>query len=194
MAELHQVNRRKLIAGGFAFTVFSPLAMARNSDWATPIKLDGVPHLNVVKPNLFRSAQPTSEGFKALQDKLHVQAVLSLRESSNDLGLLAGTMIENKSVPMNAMTITEAQVIAALKILNAEMAKGPVLVHCLHGSDRTGAVIAMYRILYQRWSKEQAIDEMKNGGFGFHSIFFNIPIFIHNANIAKFKQALAIAP
>ncbi len=194
MAKLYQVNRRNLIAGGFSFMVSSPLAMARNADWATPIKLNGVPNLNLVAPNLYRSAQPTADGFKALQEKLHVQAVLSLRESSNDVALIAGTKIENQSVPMNAMTISEAQMIAALKILKAEMAKGPVLVHCLHGSDRTGAVVAMYRILYQGWSKQQAIDEMKGGGFGFHSIFFNIPIFIQNADIAKFKQALAITP
>lgn len=52
----------------------------------------------------------------------------------------------------------------------------------------------MYRILYQGWSKEQAIDELQNGGFGFHPIFMNIPNFIQNANIAAFKQALAITP
>lgn len=46
-----------------------------------------------------------------------------------------------------------------------------MVVHCWHGSDRTGAVIAAYRIVQQGWSQHDAIDEMINGGYGFHPIF-----------------------
>jgi protein tyrosine/serine phosphatase len=193
MAEI-KIGRRKLLLAGTAL-VTTPLdALARDAKWAQPILLEGMPNLNLVAPNLYRSAQPTAEGFKAAQEQLHLQTTLSLRESSNDSDLVVGTQIDNQSVPMNAAHITDAQIIAALKIVRAAQAKGPVLVHCLHGSDRTGVVIAMYRILYQGWSKAQAIDELKNGGFNFHSIFFNIPIFIQNADIPAFKQALAISP
>ena len=38
----------------------------------------------------------------------------------------------------------------------------PILVHCQHGSDRTGAVIALYRILFQNMSKVEAIKELKS--------------------------------
>ena len=31
----------------------------------------------------------------------------------------------------------------------------------------------MYRILYQKWSKDKAIDEMINGGYGFHTTWYN---------------------
>ena len=64
-------------------------------------------------------------------------------------------------------------------------------MHCLHGADRTGVIIAIYRIIYQGWTKSQAIDEMENGGFNFHSIFFNIPAYINNADIPVIKAALA---
>jgi protein tyrosine/serine phosphatase len=95
---------------------------------------------------------------------------------------------------MNALSITRDGIISALKLIKSAEGRGPVLVHCKHGADRTGVVIAMYRILYQGWTKEQAVDEMENGGYNFHSIFINIPNFIKNANIADYKRALAISP
>lgn len=193
MAEIN-LMRRKLVLAGSALAVLPSLVFARDVKWAKPIKLDGMPNLNLVAPNLYRSAQPTAEGFKAAQAQLNLQTSLSLRESSNDSDLLVGTAIDNQSVPMNAAHITDAEIISALKIIRAAQEKGPVLVHCLHGADRTGVVIAMYRVLYQGWSKSEAIDELKYGGFNFHAIFFNIPLFIKNADIASFKQALAISP
>ena len=54
----------------------------------------------------------------------------------------------------------------------------PIVVHCHQGSDRTGAVIAMYRIVFQKWAKEKALDEMENGGFGFHKRYSNIVHYI----------------
>ncbi len=73
MAQIYQVNRRRLVVGGVAWMVWADIAMARNANWATPVKLDGGPNLNRVAPNLYRSAQPTADGFKAAQDKLHVK-------------------------------------------------------------------------------------------------------------------------
>jgi protein tyrosine/serine phosphatase len=194
MVELYQMNRRSLFMGALALISSSSIVTARNVSWAKPITLAGVPNLNLVAPNLYRSAQPTADGFQAARKRLHLNSVLNLRESSTDTALLVGMQLESRSVPMNAMHITQGEVIEALKIITAAKAKGPVLVHCLHGADRTGVVMAMYRILYQGWSKEQAIDEMKNGGYNFHSIFVNIPNFIQNADIAAFKRELAIQP
>jgi protein tyrosine/serine phosphatase len=189
MAQVLTLNRRRLIVG---LALVPTLAFARDAKWAKPLQLDGVPNLNQVAPNLYRAAQPTDVGFKAAEQNLKIQTVINLRESQNDTALLKGTQISEQSVPMNALNITNAQIIAALKLIKAGQAKGPVLVHCKHGADRTGVVIAMYRILYQGWTKQQAIDEMEHGGYNFHSIFFNIPTFIKTADIPAFKQALAI--
>jgi protein-tyrosine phosphatase len=53
-----------------------------------------------------------------------------------------------------------------------ENSKKPALVHCLHGSDRTGAVVAAYRMTYENWSKEDAIAEFKEERFGYHEKWF----------------------
>lgn len=73
---------------------------------------------------------------------------------------------------MSADDVTSSQLLQAVELI--EQLKEPVVVHCWHGSDRTGAVVAAYRILKQGWSKEQAISEMVNGGYGFHLIYWDI--------------------
>ena len=57
----------------------------------------------------------------------------------------------------------------------------PLLVHCQHGADRTGTMCAMYRIVKQGWSADEAIKELEEGGYGFHSMWINIPRFIRKA-------------
>ena len=168
------------------------LAFARDASWAKPMTLQGVPNLNQVTPILYRSAQPDAGGFANLAKSLKIKTVIDLRESQTDAAYLGDTKIKPYYVPMNALHITTDEIVAALTLIKAHEGEGPILVHCQHGADRTGVVIAMYRIIYQGWSKQQAVDEMKNGGYNFHSIFFNIPTFINNADIPAIKAALAI--
>jgi protein tyrosine/serine phosphatase len=181
----------------FVFVIallFPNTAWSRDASWAVPLTLEGVPNLNRVAPNLYRSAQPTAEGFRAAENSLKLRAVLDLRSLHSDEDLIKGTQIRVNAVPMNAWSINTDDVIVALKVIKAAEAKGPVLVHCRHGADRTGVVIAMYRIVYQGWTKQQALDEMEHGGFNFHSVFANIPSFVQKADIAAYKRALAIQP
>ena len=42
----------------------------------------------------------------------------------------------------------------------------PVLLHCKAGLNRTGCMVAVYRMEYQRWSAAEAVEEMKELGFG----------------------------
>lgn len=168
------------------------LALARDANWAKPMIMQGVPNLNQVTPILFRSAQPDAAGFANMAKTLKVKTVIDLRESQTDAAYLGTSKIKAYYVPMNALHITTDEIVAALKLIKAHEGEGPILVHCQHGADRTGVVMAMYRIIYQGWSKAQAIDEMKNGGYNFHAIFFNIPDYINNADIPAIKAALAI--
>lgn len=92
---------------------------------------------------------------------------------------------------MNAGEVTENQLIQALRIIKNR--KGPILIHCWHGSDRTGVTVAAYRIIFNNWTKEQAVDEMVNGGTGYHSTFYpNLVVLLKNLNIEKIKKELNI--
>jgi protein tyrosine/serine phosphatase len=70
-------------------------------------------------------------------------------------------------------------------------ARTPVLAHCQHGADRTGALSATYRVVVQGWTKEAAVQEMTEGGVGFHSIWFNIPNWVENLNVDAVKKETA---
>ena len=67
---------------------------------------------------------------------------------------------------------------------------GPFLVHCQHGADRTGLLIASYRIVIQGWSKEAALEELRSGGYGYHSIWRNIPVFIEKMDVEAWREKL----
>ena len=64
----------------------------------------------------------------------------------------------------------------------------PILVHCMQGSDRTGTVIAAYRMAIQGWSKESAIKEMTEGGYGFNTLWVKLTKLLNSLDIDKFRQ------
>ena len=159
---------------------------------AEPVAAAGVTNLYRVTPRLYRSAQPDAEGFKYLAERIGVKTVVSLREFHDDARPAAGLPLTLRRVPINTWHIGDdggAKLASALRFIRKAEARGPVLLHCQHGSDRTGAVIALYRILYQGVSKEAAIDEMQNGGFGFNPVWAALPEW---GNIPAFIKAMDV--
>ena len=65
-----------------------------------------------------------------------------------------------------------------------------MLLHCLHGADRTGMMIAMYRMLYQDWPRDKAIDELKNGGYGYHAVWKNIERYLSRVNVEDIRARI----
>jgi protein tyrosine/serine phosphatase len=162
--------------------------------WAQPVQppLPGVPNLYRVTPDLYRSAQPSSEGFAAL-DGFGIATILSMRQTVNDVPLAAGTGLALVRVSMKSRHVSEGRgdrVVRAMRALNSAMARGPVLVHCHHGSDRTGLIIALHRILTQGWTRQAALDELIAGGFGYHAIWSNIPRYIRKVDLRDLKARI----
>lgn len=161
----------------------------RNPEWARPIVLEGVPNLHKVDDNLYRSAQPTSDGMRNLE-KLGIKTVINLREFHDDKDETDKTGLRRIDIPMLAWDVKDGSLVEALKQLKNKE-QGPYLVHCMHGADRTGVVNAMYRIVYQQWDKEKALDEMRNGGYGFHEVWANIVKYINGVDVDALKRSLA---
>ena len=142
-----------------------------------------------IDKGVYRSEQPGNKDFKALE-AFGIKEVLNLRRLHSDDDEAEGTSLKLHRLKANAHSISEKQVIEALKIIKNR--QGPILIHCRHGSDRTGAVLAMYRIVFQGYTKEQAIEEMKKGGFGFHGIYTNIVRLIEKADVDKIKKEVGV--
>ena len=64
----------------------------------------------------------------------------------------------------------------------------PVFVHCQHGADRTGLMVAIYRIAVQGWSRQDAIQEMTQGGTGFHEVWTNLIDYLLKLDIVRIQQ------
>ncbi|WP_366112438.1 tyrosine-protein phosphatase [uncultured Campylobacter sp.] len=85
-----------------------------------------------------------------------------------------------------------AQIADVLRTIRKRQKEGAVLVHCYHGADRTGLVVAMYRVIYQGWSLDAARSEMIEGGYGFHSMWQDIAGFLTPQNEALVRAELGI--
>jgi protein tyrosine/serine phosphatase len=162
----------------------------RPTNWATPVKVEGVPNLHKVSNQLYRSAQPTKEGMRNLE-KIGIKTIVNLRSLHSDRDELEGTKLNYEHIVFNPINTEKEDLVRFIKIMN-DPSKHPVLVHCKHGADRTGTMAAFYRIIFQGWSKEEAILEMKNGGYGFHKIFKNMIELIQETNIEEVKKEAGI--
>ena len=152
------------------------IAAERLVAWAVPMERAGLPNLHRVDAKLYRSAQPTAEGMTNLV-ALGVKTVVNLRDNHSDSDEIGGLPLAAKRIEIATWNPKVEQVKAFLAIMDDTNAV-PVLVHCQHGADRTGTMCALYRILRQDWKVEDAITEMKDGGYGYHSIWFHLPRFI----------------
>ena len=161
-------------------------AAERSSKWAQPIEMAGVPNLHKVSETLYRSAQPSSEGMKNLK-KLGVKSIVNLRSFHSDRDELGETGLAYEHIYMKAWHPEEKEAVRFLQIVT-DQKRGPVLVHCKHGSDRTGVMCALYRIVVQGWTKKEALAEMTKGGFGFHEVWVNLPGWIADLDIERIKK------
>jgi protein tyrosine phosphatase (PTP) superfamily phosphohydrolase (DUF442 family) len=196
MKRITASSRRALTAGLLAlpFARVRVLAQdaARPKQWATPVRLEGAPNLHRVEENFFRSAQPDANGFKGLASTYGVRTVISLRAFNADEPLAAGLDLRLVRIRINTWNIKRADVVAALQNLRRASSDAPVLLHCQHGADRTGMISALYRILYQSWSRVAALDEMQNGMFGYHAVWGNIPRFVRRIDIEELRRDVGV--
>jgi len=159
----------------------------RPDKWAKPLQVNGVDNLFQLNDFIYRSRQPTKEGFANL-NKLGIRKIINLRNFWTDKNKLKGSgIIASCQVKVDAGNITDDEVITVLRILK-DTASGPFLVHCQHGADRTGVMCAMYRIVFQGWSKEVALEELREGGYGFHEVWKNIPEYIKNVDVDYIRK------
>lgn len=73
------------------------------------------------------------------------------------------TKIHTGKVPFEGK-ITPAEADACLKVA-MDPANQPCYVHCLHGRDRTGTMAAVFRMVHDHFTNDQAFTEMKSFGF-----------------------------
>ncbi len=120
-----------------------------------------------VDDHVWRGAEPGVEGLRALAAN-GVKTVIDLRASEDRTDAEQKEAEELKiryvNIPMSGIHAPDdADVAKALAVLN-DASAWPVFVHCKHGVDRTGTVVACYRIEHDGWDNQKALAEAKQDG------------------------------
>lgn len=128
--------------------------------------IEGIPNFARVNETLFRGAEPAEPGIQALK-ALGVKTVIDLRsgkevsKQEQDAARLGGIVYTN--VPLRGLgRPTEEQVARILNLVDT--LPSPVFIHCQHGCDRTGTIVACYRIAREQWTSAEALAEAKRFG------------------------------
>lgn len=128
----------------------------------------GVHNFTEVDEHIYRGGQPTVEGLKSLA-KLGVKTVIDLRASEqlDEKKQVEALGMKYLHFSMPALSAPpDERVAEVLKVLEDPTASTnwPVFIHCMRGKDRTGLIVACYRIKHQGWDNQKALEEAKQHG------------------------------
>ncbi len=134
---------------------------------------DHLPHFHQVNATFFRGAQPTEMGF-AMLAKQGVKTVINLR-SADEKSVLEEQQVKNAglryfNIPLKGRgRPTDADVEKILSVINTP-GNQPIFLHCKRGKDRTGTIVACYRISHDAWTGDQALAEAKRLRLGWSEL------------------------
>jgi protein tyrosine/serine phosphatase len=156
------------------------LALLAIPAWGGDLAAPGVPNFHQVNEHIYRGAQPTNEGWQSLA-KLGVKTVIDLRRedeysANTEARAVEAAGMRYVNVPMNGILPPEDEDIS--KVLALLDSGKPTFVHCKQGKDRTGTVIACYRMLYDHWQNNKALKEAES--YGMHWFEIGMKHYIQN--------------
>ena len=135
---------------------------------AERLQRSGLPNLGRVTPTLYRGGQPTAQGFDELKT-LGVDIVVNFRDEPPEIESERASVehlgMRYVSIPWSPSHDPDsAKVTVFLQLLRANPEK-KIFAHCRRGAERTGVMIATYRMAIEKWSSGQALAEMEEFHF-----------------------------
>lgn len=137
--------------------------------------LPGLHNVGRVAPGIYRGAQPERDGYATLK-QLGIRTVIDLRTTESEKAQVEAAGIQAIAVPIEMTRNGLREKVDRVVALMADPANQPVYVHCRHGQDRTGIVVAAYRMTVDGWGLKDAETEMQS--FGFNDVWVNFKKFI----------------
>jgi protein tyrosine/serine phosphatase len=153
-----------LVASLFA----QPPAPAPSVQQPSRVRLAGLPNYGKVSKQLSRGAQPSAAGFQELKKQgvgIVVNLVNETDAIASERALVQTQGMQYVSIPWRGSQNPDTGKIAQfLELLRANPDK-QVFVHCERGAERTGVMVACYRMSVDGWTASQALSEMEQFGF-----------------------------
>jgi protein tyrosine phosphatase (PTP) superfamily phosphohydrolase (DUF442 family) len=163
-----------------------PAPAMRDVAVARKATLAGVPNFGEVSPTLYRGGRPSEAGFERLAE-LGVKIVVDVRggPSKGELKQVTKLGMQYVSIPWRCFHPQDQRIARFLAVLHKNRGK-KIFVHCRLGDDRTGLMIATYRMAEEGWTAEEAMREMKAYGFSWAHRYLICPGLA--SYVAKFPQ------
>ena len=149
------------------------VALAFNIRAQNETRYAELPNFHQVNSQLYRGAQPRAGGLQKLKG-IGIKTIVNLRGKDEHTGAesqearLLGLRYYNISLP-EFSSPKDADVQRVLDIINATRNQ-PVFIHCRHGEDRTGTIIACYRISHDGWTAAAAKKEAEQRGMSWTQV------------------------
>ena len=133
---------------------------------------DGIRNFHQVHERLYRGGRPNKEGVVKLKE-IGVKTIVDLEcelfekeptAVKTERTLAADLGIRFEHIPMHPISAPKKDDVERALSIITDPANQPVYVHCNRGSDRTGIVVAAYRIRYDGWTVQKSVEEMKQYG------------------------------
>jgi protein tyrosine/serine phosphatase len=138
--------------------------------------LTGLENVGRVAPDIFRGSQPAKSGYDTLK-KMGIRTVINLRTSLSEKVNVEAAGMRSIEIPLSTFNNGDREKVDRVVALLADPAIRPVFVHCRQGRDRTGIVVAAYRMKVQGWHLAAAEAEMDS--FGFNDVWVNLRHFLY---------------
>lgn len=149
-----------------------------------------LPNFYKVSERLYRGGQPKTGGVKKLAE-MGIKTIINLRGTDETTraeeaeAKAAGLSYFN--IPMPGLSRPTHEQISRVMEIVGDQESGPVFIHCKRGSDRTGTVVALYRISREGWTANQALIEAKRFGLSWMEFGMKdyVSDFYRNRNTGK---------
>ncbi|CAN5215397.1 hypothetical protein BH10CYA1_BH10CYA1_43960 [soil metagenome] len=145
-----------------------------------------IPNMSVVSSNLIRGSQPSTSALSLLKSA-GVKTIINLRNEdilvAQEAGAAKRAGLNYVNIPMAVFETPTKQQFQ--KFLNVVDKDGPVFVHCQRGEDRTGTMVAVYRVARQNWDANRAYQEMTAMGFKTYLRSLSGAMFDYSASLGR---------
>ena len=152
--------------------------------------LPGLGNVGRVALGIYRGEQPGPGGYATLK-QLGIKTVIDLRTSESEKAQVEAAGMRAIAVPIEMTRKGLKEKVDQVVALMADPANQPVYVHCRHGQDRTGIVVAAYRMTLDNWSLKDVEAEMQS--FGFNDVWVNFKKFIRSYKAPAGKALQSVA-
>ncbi|CAN5230572.1 hypothetical protein BH10ACI1_BH10ACI1_25140 [soil metagenome] len=170
------------------FSLILIIAFANFAYAQKTVENKDLPKFKKINDNLYRGGQPTKEGFRQLK-QIGIKTIIDLRgadeRAKTEENEAKNAGLEFINLPLNNLFgPQDTQIEKILAEIN-KPENQPVFVHCQRGADRTGTVIAIYRITHDNYTAEKAFDEAKDFKFGWWQFWMKDYIYDYYRDFKK---------